>query len=657
MLNSSKAAKLMVALLCGSALCTSVAFAEQTDGQTRGGEAKEFSLAETVVTASRVEKKRVDTPANVTVVDAKTIEERNYQDILDILQDVPGASVITSGFRGSEQHVTINGEERILFLVNGHRVNLTRGGGHARQAFDIRSLPGVGAIERVEIVKNASTSLYGSDAVGGVINVITKRGAGTSVKADIGAGSWGKRKYAINGGGSTESGFSAFISAEKTKQKYTKFKDTKTHDTLKWDADYDFEAVSVRLDQEIGEDQLATLTFDHTMTDAGQPYSYRGNGQFYPSAIGATGTMLDNNVTGKYEWGLSGDNNGYIQLYLNNNEGNLYQTASHSNYTEKAKGISAQQHVKLFEGNNLTFGYEYNNSKIENKGTYKEHSLITQAFFLQDEWEFVDSWQLNAGWRYDHHNYFGHKNTGSVSLNKKFNETSHAYVSFNQVFNAPQGNDLFWPYSNAWGFEMGGDENLKPETGHVVSLGYEAELSDKTHLNVAYSRSSLKDAIRWNTVFNPDWTGRSFVENIDRQKKHALELSVDHRFSENWKAWASYVYVKVENDGGTGTFARDETSKPNLYNFGVQYENDKWNVNLLARGANGLSRKQYASSGYLTADLTAQYKVNKNISVYGSVYNLFNAAYADKYGINAADGSAVYPMPSRSFFVGVQYAF
>lgn len=121
--------------------------------------------------------------------------------------------------------------------------------------------------------------------------------------------------------------------------------------------------------------------------------------------------------------------------------------------------------------------------------------MTTYAFYLEDNWRFADGWDLNAGLRYDHHNYFGHKTSGTVSLNKKFNNDSNAFISWGQVFNAPQGNDLF--FNNPWAY---GNPNLKPESGYVWTAGYNGKISDYTTIGINAFYSYLKDAIDWSRI-------------------------------------------------------------------------------------------------------------------------------------------------------------
>lgn len=139
-------------------------------------------LDEYVVTAARTETKLVDTPANVTVVDASRIEEGRYSDVSEVLKDVPGAVVIDDGTGATEKKIYLNGDDRVLVMVDGRRVNFDVGAANGRSSYDMNMLPDVSLIERIEVVKGHGGSLYGSDAVGGVINIITKKQIMTLVK-------------------------------------------------------------------------------------------------------------------------------------------------------------------------------------------------------------------------------------------------------------------------------------------------------------------------------------------------------------------------------------------------------------------------------------------------------------------------------------------
>ncbi len=608
----------------------------------------EYTLDEVVVTASRVPNKKVDTPANVAVVNKEKIAEHQYKDVVEAVKDVPGVRVSSTGVYGEERVVYLNGDERVLFLVDGKRVNTNTGTTTGRATFDANTLPPVDAIERIEVLKGPGGALYGSDAVGGVINIITKKADHNYGTAKIGFGSGGAQEYGVTyAGRKGKTGF--LISAERNRQSYAKYKNFTTGDTEKWNRpnDYDQEKLSLKIDQDLTKDTALGLTYDYSKMDGHTP----------SNAIDSLFNPVDkhvNDVGLKYDWGLSGQNKGYLQLYRN-----YYGYFNQGDISEITAGFDAQQELQTSAKNKIVFGLSYYDAKADNEIAYDGgKSINNKAIFAQDQWQFAPSWQLNTGLRYDDHSKAGSKTTGSVALNKKFNANSNAYLSWGQVFKAPNIDDLYY-YNPIYG--MYGDENLKPETGEQWNIGYNVKTSPSTTLGISAFYSDLKDAIKWYAAEDDSYR----VQNISKQRKRGLELTAEHKLNDNWDLEASYNYLKVENNTDEEGFTRDTDAVPNTYRLGVRYHNAKWNVDLFGRAGTGLDTKStvgyygttasYLDSHYMTLDLTAKYKVNKNLSAYFNLYNLTNAAYVEQAG--AANGYYKYPMAGRRFMAGMTYTF
>ena len=647
--NLSKSALMMV-LITGNVIWGGTA--------VHAEEPQHFLLDEYVVTATRMENKLVNTPANVSVITAEEFAKRNYQSVSEALENVPGVIVKRSGFLGGDQHVYLNGDDRVLIMVDGRRLNQDKGTS-GRSGFDMTNLPSPDFIEKIEILKGAGSSLYGSDAVGGVINIITKSANRNFAKINVNTGSWGTQNYsALVSAKKGKTGVLATVN--KQKQNYTKYKEAGSDENIKWpNSSNDIIGATVKVDQEIGDDKLATLYFEHSFKDGGKPYYAVGLGGYNGVYTKAFGTDLNNNISGKFEWGRGEKNPGFIQVYRNYYNGHHYDNNSDSNYYETKDGVEVQQTWELTKKNKIVVGVDWRESEINNPGTYggKIAKINNKAIYLQDSWEFANTWLLNAGIRYDKHNYFGHKNTASVAINKKFNEDSHAYISWGQVFNAPQANDLFY-YSppSAWSGAMLGNPNLKPETGDVWTIGYDTKIGDKTRFGINVFYSDLDDAIKWAAVDagNPygDWT----VDNVAKQKKRGMEFNVSQKINKYFSINGSYIYVKIEEDNNDGKgFNRDSNMLPNQYKLGVSFSKDKWGVEVYGRGASGADKRKYVDSKYLTMDLSVQYKVRKDYKIYLKGYNLTNAAYAESGGIS--NGKYSFPMPGRSFLVGMEYTF
>ena len=641
LVNNLSKGMLMTVLLAGSwSGSTFAATAADTDMQT-------YTLDEVVVTATRTENRKVDTPANVTVVGSKRIEERHYQNVVEILRDIPGTEVNSNGSYGVERKLKLNGDERVLVLVDGKRVNTSLGSTSGRSTFDANTLPPVGVIERIEVLKGAGSTLYGSDAIGGVINIITKKADHNYGSAKLGFGSWGAQNYGVTYNGKTgKTGFT--ISADRERQSFTKYKDYKSGDTLRWSdpTDYDQQKLSLKIDQDLTKDTGLGLTYDYTKMDGHSAWSAT-------SANGANPVdKIVNNVGLQYDWGRSRENKGYARIYRNH-----YGYYNFGELGDTTTGFDVQQELRTGTRNKIIVGASYYNAGAYNEQAYPEgESINNKAIFAQDEWQFAPTWQLNTGLRYDDHSVAGSKTTGSIAVNKKFNAGSNAYLSWGQVFRAPTIDDLY--YYVDWGQygKWAGNPNLKPETGDQWNLGYNVQTSPSTTLGINAFYAQMDDAISWYPTGLVD-----SPHNIAKQRRRGLELTATHKLNDNFDVEAAYNYVKVENDDKTTGYVRDGRIMPNTYRLGLRYHNVKWNVALTAKSGTGAltdasnSYGYYLGSHYFTMNLTSSYKINKNLGAFLNIYNLNNATYVEQTGDTS--GSYNYPMPGRRFMAGVTYTF
>lgn len=596
---------------------------------------QEFALDDMVVTATRTESKMVDVPVNATVISAEKIADRHYLDVADALKDVPGATVIDSGEGADEKKIILNGDERVLVLVNGRRVNFDVGT-MSRASYDLNQIPDVSLIERIEVVKGHGGALYGSDAVGGVVNIITKKMDHSYGKVSMGFGSQqardAKAMYTIKEGKT-----GVMVAASKYKQGYYKYKDVADNSTKRWPGDTKFEneKVSLKLAQELTE--ISNLEFGYDFS------KYSGISQYSVTSPGPS--LIDkktNNIYMKYDWLMNDTDQGYLQVYRNK-----YEYDNFGKIDEKVTGFEAQQAISTAENNKLVVGASYRSSHVNAvTGSYND-KINNKALFVSDQWEFAPRWTLDAGVRYDKHSTAGSKTTWSAGLNKKFDENSHAYFNWGQVFKAPTLDDLYYNNTSWWQI---GDPNLKPEKGDTWTVGYGTRIADKTDVNISYFQSDLEDAITW------DWSGSpAYAKNIHKQKKNGMELSVAHELNDNWDLEASYTYIRVKNNNHGNGYVRDANYIPNMYRFGVRYHDDLWNADLFLRGGSGADKSAYVDSKYMTLDMSVAYKATKDLSFYAKGYNLFNKAYAESAGVNG--GTYTYPAQGRRFIIGAEYTF
>ncbi len=165
------------------------AWAAAEEGTVEERPADAYTMDDVIVTAERVPTSRMDTPANVSVITAEEIEANHYGSVAEALEHVNGVFVSGGGSSNNEE-VRINGDERVVIMVDGRRINNDQGS-MTRASANLESIASMKNIERIEVVKGGGSALYGSDVVGGVINIITKKGDSLRTTLDVNAGSWG----------------------------------------------------------------------------------------------------------------------------------------------------------------------------------------------------------------------------------------------------------------------------------------------------------------------------------------------------------------------------------------------------------------------------------------------------------------------------------
>lgn len=660
---------LMAALICGSFSVLNVASAE---------ELQSFEMDEFVVTAARTETRLVDTPANISVVGAQQIEERKYQDMGEVLKDVSGVTVLDTGLGTKEKTIKLNGDDRVLVLVDGRRVGTDMGSNSSgRGSVDMNQLPDTSMIERVEVLKGAGGALYGSEAVGGVINIITKKADTSNGKVSLGFGSFGAEDKKIMYS-AKEGKTGVTVSASEYKQDYYKFRDYKTDTTKRWDGSTDFanKKFSLNLNQELTDTTNLTLGFDYSKYEGSSPSNPFYNDYEYSIYNQDKETK---NMYVKYDWVINDIDQGYIQYYHNelkynnvskinlvpqwvesNGEWNCtgsVHTPSAGSMKEKVNGVDLQQAFTTSDTNKLVVGASWRESNVTAKGdnTYDE-GIDNIAIFVSDTWEFAPTWTLNAGIRYDDHSHAGEDTTISAGLNKKFDDESHIYFNWSEVFRAPTTDDLFYN-GNMNGYYYKGNPDLKPETGDTWTVGYSTKFNEKTNFSINYFESDLEDAIDW------DWTKGyyGFAENIEKQKKRGLEFALNHELNDNVSLNATYTYLRVE-DYKNGDYVRDRNYYPNVYRFGVNYRDGKWDSNVWLRSGSGCEINpdangniKYLDNDFITVDMVVTYKASDDFSLYVKAYNITNEAYTDY--VFATNGSYNNPAQSRRFIIGAEYTF
>ncbi len=659
--NTAKTKNAVFCAMVSSALMLAVPLT------TYGEEQSQYTFDQIVVTANRMPTPLNKSAANIAVITREQIEKGNYQSLQEVLRTVNGVIVTSQGHPGAQQFVRLHGDDRVVILIDGRRMNIDKGAGKGRAGYDLNNFPGLGNIERIEIVKGAASALYGTDAVGGVINIITRKASGNRTSLETSIGSWVTKesKLVLEG---ADKEWSWLLTANQQKQEHFAFKDFQSNSVKDMpNSHYDKKGLTFRLDKEIDDHKSITLQVEHANDKSGQPYAapgyktpdsvwggtiFPGESLHYPDDYKTT---LSNNWALTYNFNQGLDTAGYFRIYENYFSSDLFQKRngiwSSDSYSNKASGAEWQDGWKLNDRNILVGGAEWRDTRVNNAGKYHGRSVTNKAVYLEDRLTLGEKWTVTPGIRYDNHNMFGSKSTARVAVNYQLDDTTNIYTTWSQIFNAPNTDDLFWPDTGG----VAGNPNLKPETGDKTTVGINKKLDKKTELSASYFRSQLNDAINW----APDTTGKWIPSNVDKQRNAGAEIEIKTILSPEWSVAGAYSYLKVENKTRTDTeYSNDlNNSQPNGYHLRLNYTKNAWDVGVTGHGASGRSLSRFSSSGYWVWDMSASYKFDNNTRGYFKVNNITNRAYEINGNQTSNGGVGAFPMPARYYQVGLQYSF
>lgn len=240
------------------------------------------------------------TGGDVNVIDRETLEKRHFNQLSDALKTVPGVLVRKPGYRGGEMGIedshsilSINGDERVVVLVDGRRVDNSVANvlsayseDGTKAMLDINQIINMNGVEQIEVIKGPGASIYGSDATGGVINIITRKGGerpeGT---LDISTGSWNRHNYKFTYSGSlNENRLKYFVSLSREMSGDAKYRDGLSGNTYRWlNTGYKDDAANIRIDYDFDKNHAVYFSHNHMHGDDDYPLTAPDHRYFNPT--------------------------------------------------------------------------------------------------------------------------------------------------------------------------------------------------------------------------------------------------------------------------------------------------------------------------------------------------------------------------------------
>lgn len=566
--------------------------------------------------------------SNTTVITAENMEAHQDTTVQQALQRVTGVTV-NEMVPGISSYVKLNGDDRVLILVDGQSLANAQGSGYGRGSVDLASLPGIGAIDHIEVTKGSGSVRYGSGAVGGVINIVTKKGDRRESSLDAYTGSWGMHGYTLTDSGRAGA-TSWLVSGSLEQREYYAFPHGANTDHSR--GDISKKSLSLRLDQDLTDQTSLTVKAYHQ--------DYHGHGSTYkanPAGWYLTANKpidrLVNDYSVTYHFKKQTAQPGFLRYF------NDYQRTYWSNhYFTRTQGLEWQDNWQLGSHQHVTAGAEW----TEDMGTNYEANYIdkkrhNQAFYAEDALTF-GKFTVTPGLRWDNSSTYGVHQTPRLAMNYKANKDFNVYTSWGRVFSPPRLNDQFYITSTSHG-----NENLQPEEGYTQTLGFQYQAGPKTVLEGSVFHSNLQHVIRWNRAVMPHE-----AENLDEEDKRGFELTWKQKVNDKWDYEGGYSYIRTKVDKGAGITFDTTYNQPNGYHAGIHYHSGKWQAGADMTAGTGRNDTYYRNNSYVVWNVSASYSPDAATTMYVKVNNLNDEAY-DLYHN--------YPAAGRNWQVGVKKKF
>lgn len=614
-------------------------------------DSREVTVQPVVVTATRIETPEEEVGKTVTVITAKQLQHTHAPSLVEALRNIPGVQVRPQGGPGAMTSFKIRGldSEYTQILING--LPMSDPSDPQGAAVEFMNDVLVENIERIEIVRGSSSTLYGSDSVGGTINIITKKGSSTTseVFGSFEGGSFATYQEVVGAQGAYRMVNYALTGKRLDSDGLDE------HDT------YGETAVSARL----GIDFSPTLSVTTQMkySDAeGDLNNTPGisEGVLIPDADDVddaktrtllnTGISLTHNISNAFDYSVKLS---YVKVdreFTFGPEGDEYGYGSETTYAGNIFNADLQANYSLNDTHLLTAGYEYEFEQFEQiLGERKDTpDAYTHAVYLQDSLSFLDDLlKVTPGIRYENHDQAGSRVDWEISASYRFGESGlrgHGHVGTG--FRAPSLYELYG--ASVFGeflYEFG-NPDLEPEDSLGWDVGLEAKtFDDALQVDLTYFRNTFETIIGF---------GAMGYENIDGGESQGLEFQAEYRLFDSLIFGASYTYTTTEDANGDAFYGVPE------HEFGgsLTYQFlQKFNANLAVTfhgeediplyDALMMQSERYRDDGFTKVDVGAGYVVTPKINLWARVENLLD----EEYTVGG------YTAPGRSFFGGIKVAF
>ncbi|MCF6282621.1 MAG: TonB-dependent receptor [Candidatus Polarisedimenticolaceae bacterium] len=560
------------------------------------------------VTANRIARTADQTLASVEVITREDIERSPAKNIYELVAGLPGIDVATSGGYGKADSLYVRGNKtgHLLVLVDGVRVGSATLGRAALEQFSLSQ------IERIEIVRGPRSHLYGSEAIGGVLQIFTKQANKKSeVNAEVSVGSHKTKETSI--------GFSDKIGATSVGLHINRFETDGINalDDNNPDRDgYDSLSISGSIHHQFA--KVLALKLSGIQVEATNEYD---SPWVKDSAIYAD--LKQQVLDGRLSYSPTESWDMVLVLSESRDESEAFKDGvSASLFETKRSQALLQNDLYVGESGSVTFGIELLKDEVSSSTEFQKNERVTRALFAQNQTE-VGLFDFVLGARRDETKGFDGHTTGNIAVGANWNQSFRTVISYGTAYKQPTFNDLY--YIDPWGAGSDGNPDLKPEKSKSREIAFIGTHGWGAWDLRAY-HTIIDDLIAWEAVDPNDPWSAWRPRNVDEAEIKGLELKVTTRLVD-WRLTSSFSLTDArdkESDKLLINRAR-ESGRFDIYrSFGATSVNASW---LIQGDRYGDAENKNKVKGYATVDFGLTHQLDKTWKIKAKAKNLFDKKY------------------------------
>jgi vitamin B12 transporter len=604
----------------------------------RGAKTKEI-----IVTGTLLDTTLENTASSVSVLSEQDLQDGQYRNAITALRQVPGVDIVQSGANGGNAAVFLRGgnSEHTLVLLDGMELNNPA---TANRSFNMANVT-LENIERIEVIRGPQSTIYGSDAMGGVINLISKK-AKEGVHANVSSEAGSYNSFTQLGNisyGSEKLDLSTGI----TRQDIGGISSADARYGNKEQDDYQNTSLSNRMRFAPTDNVTATNTLRYTRSHSNldncggagcdDPNRWIRNNEFFTRSD-VTADLFDRTVSptayisyARHDLDdVNSPDLNSIEFLDSNYNGDVLTVGSRLNWSPSdlfSSVVGAET-----QGERASSMYLSDGAFGPFEDTFYGREARTNSVFMESRLAYDSKAYLDAGLRHDNHSIFGGKTTFKVAPAVHLTDTTKVRGSVGTGFKAPSLVQLYSSYGN---------RDLQSETSTGWDVGVDQDIvKDTLSTSLVYFHNDYDELI----TFNP---GTFVLENINQATTQGVEFGLNYEISDDLSARVAYTYTDTENAETGESLLRRPRNKNSftlvyspIDNFRAQLQ---WRV-YSSRFDNDFSAyppTRQALGGYGIVDIALSYKLGASTEVFGRVDNLFDQEYQDVLGFGTM-GAAAY---------------